>query len=1111
MANIYDVVKNYPYFGKPSLFVLATLLLVSTLSVTVILRHEEDQMRNEKRNIAENFARSFSFAELALLTGNSSDVDSADYQRVKNYFQALAKGHEQFRFAYLLEQTEAGQITLLVDSAPPHDSNYTPPGAPVAEAPAAAFEVFLSGQSQVTGPVIDRRGTWISSFVPIDPPLFHESLQKRRLVFGLDQDAGVWSRQKWQAARGVVGGTIALGLLWVAFIAICQKRKVSPQGSTRIFFYRHTEAIFLFLAGVVITGVIVTNENRLNQWELKNAFTDISYQEGLAIERLLHEIVYRQMPVVQSFIEVSNGLNESLYRSFIEPLQRNPHLRSWVYAPLLRSEEVSPFVETIQKAEDPAFRVWTLEDYEEKPQNENPSLDLVVPVLYTSSGPESYEAPFKGFDIFSEPKRRQAIIETWQTRSSTLSVPVSDMREGEEIKALRIFTPVFKNAEREKDMSGVIIALVDLTKLLPVQKQQDLANVGFVHHAPDGTCTPIRGRCGFPEQEPYPFLAFHSIPLGGQNFCIHLTPTDRFFALNSSKNSHRALLFGFILSVLMGLLTDRILRQQEILTTLVDERTTALQETEKRFYTLFARSPVSIMIHHADTGEILDANPKTLEEYGVKSVSELQKDAYWNPPPYSLQDAQENIRKAAKEGSRIIIWASRRKDGTTFWEKIHLIPLQLDGQTRVLATCVNISSLKKAEDQLKQLNEHLRTEALRAEELSIKAEAANEAKSQFVANMSHEIRTPLHGLLGTTDVLLETNLNSEQEELVQTIRDSGDSLNHMVSNILDLSKIEAGRMDLHLEEFNVTDLTHKVIRILSQSAKKKGLSLQYQEGEQSPSWFSGDARKIEEILFNLLGNALKFTTQGEVRLEKKVLPAEDSRTCLVQLSITDTGPGISPDDQSRLFEKFSQLDNSNTRRYGGSGLGLAITRELVHLMHGEISVESPVYENPQKPGTRFTVKIPLSKVQEGTTPNRPHVDPVWGFFDQKILVIDDDTVSRKVSCRQLQTLGLQAESASSGEEALEKLQKEAFALAFLDLHMPGMNGLETADKIRDGQSCPLNKDIIIIALSANVIEGDLRETIQKRMNDFLSKPVRKRDLAEKLQKWLSGVSALKVR
>ncbi len=505
----------------------------------------------------------------------------------------------------------------------------------------------------------------------------------------------------------------------------------------------------------------------------------------------------------------------------------------------------------------------------------------------------------------------------------------------------------------------------------------------------------------------------------------------------------------------------------------------AQAESQLRLKAMMQAFPDMIFLLNAQ-GQLLEVTGSTehlllpKKELLGKSLSEIL------PPAVSLL-FQQAIADALETNMTILVEYEYELSGEPHFFEARLVAC---GEGKVIQVTRDITARKNVEKEI-----------LLAKDA---AQQANEAKSNFLATMSHELRTPMNGVLGMAQILLHTPLNEEQISFVKTITHSGEALVNILSDILDVAKIEENKVKVIATPINLAELIHGTIRLFAGSAKSKGLQLSYDLHSQGAQYYLMDGNLLRQILNNLIANAIKFTDQGWIKCAVKLMDTKGEMHHL-RFSVEDTGIGIPQELHDSIFESFAQGDSTSTRRYGGSGLGLSIVRKLLQLMGGSIQVESQPGE-----GSRFYFDLLLQKAQDVTESNPKKLPKSASGLSQTILVVEDDQVNQEVVKRMLTLLGYQVQVAENGAVALNKLHHNAFDLILMDCLMPQMDGFEATQKIRAEES---DQHIPIIALTAKAFTEDRDRCLASGMDDFIAKPLEIAVLRHTLDKWLRARKA----
>jgi len=824
-----------------------------------------------------------------------------------------------------------------------------------------------------------------------------------------------------------------------------------------------------FLVGLVLTVIGYHQSRQHYEAEAKARFDRLADRLGDEVQRRINQPLYG-LKGARGVFAASNTVERLEFRAYVDSRD-------------LRREFPGVlgfgFIQRVMRADLPAFiaaeRADAAPDFTVVTSGDAPDLYIIKFLDPLESNRESW-----GFDAGSEPLRRMAIERAVHTGEPTLSYRIilrSARPGGAQRTGFYYLLPVYRNgsrpatpAEREAALVGLVNARIAMDEamsglmdgadgLIDVEVYEGNSHnrQSLLYDADDI----LVGADDGPKPTDFGGRMFQLVTpaaIGGREWTLVMTTTKKFEATVERKVPVFTALGGTLMSVLLAGIVLALSLSRSRAEQLAEEMTTSLRASEAEARRLAAVAGANEQRLGAMTaqapGVIFQFEVTPDDQRSFPFISAGYRELFGRDPdevrkrsavllttvhPEDRRAVHASLEQAIKatapwdQNFRII-----RPDGGVRWIHASSSAVRQPDGTRVwFGVLADTTDQQEARVAAEELNKKL-------EAAVIKAEQANIAKSQFLATMSHEIRTPMNGVIGMTSLLLDTPLNGQQKEFAEIIRYSGESLLTLINDILDFSKIEAGRFDLENEVFNVRECVESALDLLSAKAAEKGLDLLYEIAEGVPREMRGDVTRLRQILVNLAGNALKFTEQGEVELTVRpvpLAPGAPDQPRELQFAVRDTGIGIPPEAQGRLFSSFTQVDASTTRKYGGTGLGLAISKRLAELMGGRMWLES-------EPGRGSTFFFTLRG--EWIRSSQPYVSTARVQLQGKrILVVDDNATNRRILTSLMGKWGIVATVVDGAQPALELVRSgKQYDLAILDMLMPEMNGVMLAKEIR---------------------------------------------------------------
>ena len=806
---------------------------------------------------------------------------------------------------------------------------------------------------------------------------------------------------------------------------------------------------------------------------------------------------------IRGVFNASKSVEADEFRIFTAPiLQGHKEIQALEWVPKVKYSDRKPYELAARKNGFDSYQIREI----------NSSGELVVakkrdnyyPVFYLN--PVSGNESSLGFDIASNLAHKKAMDRSRDSGLATSTKPVPLIQGNTKQLGFLVLLPVYKTIDefltirqRRENLLGYVVAIYRISDLFR-HSVEEVRDARLSVSVSDVTLGDSEAHLfsSISNTGKYASTGKHRVKSERRNeYSQVIEFSGRTWRFNFYYNSGQFSLFdmAWILVFSVGFLFTAFIvayilgnsRRRSIVETLIKERTYELEQVKNRIHQVLENTGEGICgidLH----GRTSFVNNAALEITGytedeVLYVKQHSLIHHHYPDGQIYPEEECNIYLAYTQGVKTttdteVFW---HKDGSPIPVEYTATPM-LDEDNNIKGAVVvfrDISRRKEYEEEMVAAREN--------------AEQASKAKSRFLATMSHEIRTPMNGMLGMAQLLADTRLDDLQNNYVSTLIQSGHLLLNQINDILDFSRIEAGKMEFEIKPFDLEKCFLEIIQLMQNRADEKNLQIKYSYPQPCPRFVLGDKHRIQQVLLNLIGNAIKFTSQGYIELNILFNKTDDN--CFdFCFQVADTGIGIDEEGQKTLFESFTQADTSTTREYGGSGLGLAISNHLAGLMGGSISVESMLGK-----GSVFTFNIPMQITTEDRLEQTSDIIQNL-VFKGKVLLVEDNQVNQKVAGAMLTNMGLGITVAENGQRALEMFENGNFDIVLMDCQMPVMDGFTATRKIR---MLDKGKDIPILALTANVLPDDIARCTDAGMNDCLHKPIETQALQQGLKKWLT--------
>ena len=1101
------------------LFFIAGLGLVEWRTTLV-----DSDFRSNMLRIAVCISRALDRNEINSLSFTNEDENKLAYNTIcKQLYLTRNSFRSSVSYIYILKKDYKDSFSFGPQSDLKNDLSYVLPGSNYTYNNSILKEIYDKGIPNVYGPYKDNFGNFITAYMPVyEAP----NSSKVSYILALDIESEIWKTTLEKTRAIIIIGlmiVIGLPLLFLAFMVY--RRKVygyNPENQGLFpyftFFYGLTLSILVSL--FVNTIYIEKSQQDFFKQADSDSLHICHFFDSLKIDlNSLQKFLTRHNSIMQ--LDDFNFLANNYFNHFERPVLK------WL--DIVEDNNLENYEKSVQA--EKGFENFKVTDYRKIDNNSTLKKAAVYfPVRYAY--PESVHKMSLGCDYNSEKNLSNILNYVYSTKLLSANCMSDSVKHY--LKNISFFIPVPDKITDK--INNFLIYTLSLQDVI----DEIMSDQNYIKHIVEFEIEDLVMDKGVNILAKYPksniineksknnkkaFTFICPVYIYGRTLSVNLRPSDNYLKdIYANKIFIAVLLSGILFTCLIVVFVTFQQKKQIDLERLVNERTQEIFKRENLIKTISDNLPiVSYRCTPEENRKFTFISSEIIHLCGIAPSDFLVGNKSMDDViyPNDIEYVKKSINETSPQKRHFDIeYRIIGPNGKIIWvnERGHMAlgengkPSWIDGTIAdVTERREATSKLNESLYELEKTNNELKLQTERANQFAEEAKIADEAKSKFLANIRHEIRTPMNAIIGMSDLLKETEQTPIQRRYTDIICSSSENLLALINNVLDFSKMEAGRMKLEKISFNLSENISDVVKMFILKANQKKIYLNYEIASDVPLYLIGDPYRLKQVLINLVSNAIRFTEEGGITIKISLIQQYEDDIVL-KFTVMDTGVGIERKNIGKLFNVFEQIDGSTARKYGGSGLGLAICKQIVELFYGQIGVESDVGKGSE---FWFTARLAIEKEQDVIDSLNKEKETVFDSnmdettkATKKILVVEDNEINQQVSVALLEKLGFKSEIAKNGEEAIIKLSEKPYDLVLMDCQMPGIDGLEACRKIRKGEAGPINANVVIIALTANVLSGEKARCIKAGMNDYICKPVQSKYLLAKLEKWFSDKAVI---